>query len=844
VGRYALSRRRTALAISSVTLALTGGTLLPVLAAGSAAAAPVAPWAASATPITGTDVDASVLDVVTASDGSAVTVWNQFASTSSSERKLYAAVRPAGSDTWGTPTLLASTPTEPGSVKLHASADGTVTALWVEFPDETAPGSGEFDIRLVSSVLAADHSAWSAPTELVGADAAWYDGGIDLAEAPDGTLTAVWATRAASTSKAEVHAATRGADGTWSAPAQLSAADTDGADAAYGPSVVVTPDGTTVVVYKQTVGESASVRTVSKAPGATEWTAPSAATDSYQSISDPEATAAADGSVTIAYEATATDESESIRTATRSTADGTWSAPESVTATDDLVGTPEPLIAPDGDVTLVWVDYTSTFSTRTATRDADTGAWSAVRTLSTSYVPEQYDSAIGDDGTVHALWTQTGGGGRVLMESVRSDGTWTTATQLPGSANAYVRGRISVGDDGIATAVWTGNKTGTSVGVLYGSRTAWPTLALTSSTVPATAALKGTTTSSSAWAPTWQLSRPTSSFTVTVTDRAGKTVRTLPGTAAGLKATVSWNGRTTSGSYASNGPLTWTLRATQAGAATAVKLASGTVTVTGGAAVARDFGGTSTTPDGTGDLLTLNSSGALAFQLGKASTGTLSGKISGSGWATSVKAVPFGDLSGDRCNDVLVRLSSGALRLYKPGCGAALKPSTSYTSLGTGWNQYDVLTSPGDISGDGRPDLLARNTATGDLYLYKGTSAGKLSARVKLYTNWKTYKKVVGVGDLNGDGIGDLLAQDKSNTVYRYYGTGRGTFGARAKLFTAWGASYNVIVGTGDITGDGRADLVSRDTSGNLYRNSGNGKGSFGARVKIATGWGGYKSLS
>ncbi|WP_307783246.1 FG-GAP-like repeat-containing protein [Streptomyces sp. MBT53] len=844
MGRYALSRRRTALAISSVTLALTGGTLLPVLAAGSAAAAPVAPWAASATQITGTDVDASVLDVVTASDGSAVAVWNQFASTSSSERKLYAAVRPAGSDTWGTPTLLATTPTEPGSVKLHASADGTVTALWVEFPDKTAPESGDFDIRLVSSVLAADHSAWSAPTELVGADTAWYDGGIDLAEAPDGALTAVWATRAASTSKAEVHAATRGADGTWSAPVQLSTTDTDGADAAYAPSVVVTPDGTTVVVYKQTVGESASVRTVSKAPGATEWSAPSAATDSYQSISDPEATAAADGSVTIAYEATATDQSESIRTATRAATDGTWSAPESVTATDDLVDTPEPLIAPDGDVTLVWVDYTSTFSTRTATRDADTGAWSAVRTLSTSYVPEQYDSAVGDDGTVHTLWTQTGGGGRVLMESVRSDGTWTTATQLPGSAAAYVRGRISVGDDGAATAVWTGNRTGSSVGVLYGSRTAWPTLAVTSSTVPATAALKGTSTSSSAWAPTWQLSRPTSAFTVTVTDRAGRTVRTLTGTAADLKATLSWNGRTTSGSYAPNGPLTWTLSATQTGATTAVKLATGQVKVTGGAAVTHDFAGTSSTPDGTGDLLTLNSSGALTYQQGTGKGG-FSAKTTATGWPATIKPIAFGDLSGDRCNDVLVRLSSGALRLYKPACGTAAKPSTSYTSLGTsGWNQYDVLTSPGDISGDGRPDLIARNTSTGDVYLYKGTSAGKLAARVKLYANWKTYKKLVGVGDLNGDGVGDLLAQDKANNLYRYYGTGHGTFGARVKLFGAWGSSYDTVVGVGDITGDGKTDLVSRDTSGNLYRNSGDGKGSFGARAKLSSGWGGYKSLS
>ncbi len=121
--------------------------------------------------------------------------------------------------------------------------------------------------------------------------------------------------------------------------------------------------------------------------------------------------------------------------------------------------------------------------------------------------------------------------------------------------------------------------------------------------------------------------------------------------------------------------------------------------------------------DRSGDLLTLNSSGAFTFQQGTG-TGTFSGKTSASGWPTSAAAVPFGT-GDDQCNSVLVRLGSGELRDYRAGCGA-LKPSTPYTSLGTGWNAYDSLTAPGDLTGDSRPDLLARNESTGDIYLFAG----------------------------------------------------------------------------------------------------------------------------
>ncbi|MGP4084464.1 FG-GAP-like repeat-containing protein [Streptomyces sp. KR55] len=373
------------------------------------------------------------------------------------------------------------------------------------------------------------------------------------------------------------------------------------------------------------------------------------------------------------------------------------------------------------------------------------------------------------------------------------------------------------------------------------------TIRLTSSDVPVSALVQRDATVATSvdvkggaaqWSPKWWLNKPAASWKLVINNKAGTAVRTLSGGLVRGVVTPAWNGKDGSGRLVPNGAYTWTLTVTPADGQGAALTKTGTVKVTGAAAAWRDFVGS----DGFGELMTLNGSGGLTYQYGTGK-GTFTGKRTGSGWPTTVKVVPFGDLSGDRCNDVLVRFSSGALRAYRPACGAAVTPSTAYTSLGTGWNQYDVLTSPGDISGDGRADLIARQSSTGDVYLYKATSTGKLSAKVKIASKWTGYKKIVGAGDLNGDGYGDLLAQDKSNELWRYDGTATGKFKSRVKVFNDWGSSYNVIVGVGDITGDGRADIVCRDTSGTVWRNNGNGKGSFGGRTKIATGWQGYKGL-
>ncbi|MFI6946686.1 FG-GAP repeat domain-containing protein [Streptomyces sp. NPDC050422] len=164
--------------------------------------------------------------------------------------------------------------------------------------------------------------------------------------------------------------------------------------------------------------------------------------------------------------------------------------------------------------------------------------------------------------------------------------------------------------------------------------------------------------------------------------------------------------------------------------------------------------------------------------------------------------------------------------------------------IGKGWGVYNSLVGPGDLSGDGKGDLLAR-TSGGTLYLYRGNgTATGFASRIKVGSGWNAYNKLVGAGDYNGDGRTDLLARTKGGTLYLYPGTGVASkpFKSRVNIGGGWN-TYKKLAAPGDINGDGKADLVGIDGKGDLYRYTSTGTGKFGARARVGGGWGTYANL-
>lgn len=334
------------------------------------------------------------------------------------------------------------------------------------------------------------------------------------------------------------------------------------------------------------------------------------------------------------------------------------------------------------------------------------------------------------------------------------------------------------------------------------------------------------------WEISLLLSGPAASWTLGFRPAAGGApVRTITGGPTATRIESGWTGKDDAGRYVPVGTYTWTLTVTPANGIGPDLVLTGPLDLHRSLAVPHDY-----TDDGVGDLLAMTSSGRLDVRAGTGK-GTLlpAGARQSTGWPTTSTYIPIGELTSDGGNCLLVRTATGVLTRYNTPFTGNLTPSTPHVTIGSGWNVYNLLTSPGDLNRDGRPDLVARDAA-GSLYFYAGTASGVLAPKVRIGGGWNTYTLMAGTG------AGGLLARDASGVLWRYGSNGTGGFTPRTRIGAGWN-TYDTLTSPGDLTSDGRPDLLARDAAGDLWRYDTTASGTFTPRTLIGPGWTAYTTL-
>jgi hypothetical protein len=242
--------------------------------------------------------------------------------------------------------------------------------------------------------------------------------------------------------------------------------------------------------------------------------------------------------------------------------------------------------------------------------------------------------------------------------------------------------------------------------------------------------------------------------------------------------------------------------------------------------------------DGLVDLVAANEQGnSVTVLLGRGD-----GTFAPAGPEFPTGAYPTGgaiaDFNGDGIPDVVTANYHGNSVSILLGVGdGTLGPPGEYpTEPGAETSNLAV----GDLNGDGVPDVVATNPATGSMSVFLGRADGTLQPGTNLRVGLLGFSSPfsAAIADFDGDGKRDVaLADDAGRAMIVRLGNGDGTF--RPEVEYPIGGEGSFVVVAADVNMDGKVDLVvaNRGSDG-VSVLLGRGDGTFRAPIVAGTGAG------
>lgn len=184
--------------------------------------------------------------------------------------------------------------------------------------------------------------------------------------------------------------------------------------------------------------------------------------------------------------------------------------------------------------------------------------------------------------------------------------------------------------------------------------------------------------------------------------------------------------------------------------------------------------------------------------------------------ATDRPSLTGGDWNGGGLGDLVIGGNTGTLRLI--ASGGAFTSTGSGVDLAVG--SANARPALGDMNGDGKADLIVLlEDGTARLYLNNGASMPFAGPRTNRFLGLAaTAGTSIATGDINQDGLRDVMLADSDGRIWEFLNNGSGGFSLQSKV---WGGSYpgfaaGLTLAAVDLEGDGDLDLIGGLANGGV----------------------------